>query len=174
MRRKCGCFESSSLSLTRAKAMSADVQREIEMLRKRQDKWLMYGWIVAGVMILIAGGAYFYSQAKVENRKNAQLAYEKAMTDLQAEITAMGNSINSIDAANKLIARAEATKTTIQMPDGRMDTGWKDTYVADVTGKITSAVGKATNYIKTTSPRFVGKLEDPSDPAAWVRDTVQR
>ena len=30
------------------------------------------------------------------------------------------------------------------------------------------------NYIKTTSPRFVGTLEDPSDPAAWVRDTVQR
>jgi len=30
------------------------------------------------------------------------------------------------------------------------------------------------NYIKTTSPRFVGTLEDPSDPAEWVRDTVQR
>ena len=30
------------------------------------------------------------------------------------------------------------------------------------------------NYIKTTSPRFVGELEDPSDPAEWVRDTVQR
>lgn len=30
------------------------------------------------------------------------------------------------------------------------------------------------NYIRTTSPRFVGKLEDPSDPAEWVRDTVER
>jgi hypothetical protein len=30
------------------------------------------------------------------------------------------------------------------------------------------------NYIKTTSPRFVGTLENPSDPAAWVRDTVER
>jgi hypothetical protein len=30
------------------------------------------------------------------------------------------------------------------------------------------------NYIKTTSPRFVGVLENPSDPAEWVRDTVQR
>ena len=30
------------------------------------------------------------------------------------------------------------------------------------------------NYIKTTSPRFVGKVENPSDPAAWVRDTVRR
>jgi len=30
------------------------------------------------------------------------------------------------------------------------------------------------NYITTTSPRFVGELEDPSDPAAWVRDTVER
>ena len=30
------------------------------------------------------------------------------------------------------------------------------------------------NYIKTTSPRFVGTLENPSDPAEWVRDTVVR
>jgi len=29
-------------------------------------------------------------------------------------------------------------------------------------------------YIRSTSPRFVGKLENPSDPAEWVRDTVQR
>jgi len=29
-------------------------------------------------------------------------------------------------------------------------------------------------YIRSTSPRFVGTLEDPSDPAEWVRDTVQR
>jgi len=30
------------------------------------------------------------------------------------------------------------------------------------------------NYIRSTSPRFVGVLEDPSDPAEWVRDTVER
>lgn len=29
-------------------------------------------------------------------------------------------------------------------------------------------------YIRATSPRFVGELEDPSDPAEWVRDTVER
>lgn len=29
-------------------------------------------------------------------------------------------------------------------------------------------------YIRSTSPRFVGELENPSDPAEWVRDTVQR
>jgi hypothetical protein len=29
-------------------------------------------------------------------------------------------------------------------------------------------------YIRATSPRFVGELENPSDPAEWVRDTVQR
>ena len=29
-------------------------------------------------------------------------------------------------------------------------------------------------YIRSTSPRFVGTLENPSDPAEWVRDTVQR
>jgi len=29
-------------------------------------------------------------------------------------------------------------------------------------------------YVRSTSPRFVGKIENPSDPAEWVRDTVQR
>lgn len=29
-------------------------------------------------------------------------------------------------------------------------------------------------YIRSTSPRFVGEIENPSDPAEWVRDTVQR
>lgn len=30
------------------------------------------------------------------------------------------------------------------------------------------------NYILTTSERYVGELQDPSDPAEWVRDTVTR
>ncbi|WP_249698769.1 hypothetical protein [Altererythrobacter sp. KTW20L] len=30
------------------------------------------------------------------------------------------------------------------------------------------------NYILTTSERFVGELQNPSDPAEWVRDTVTR
>ena len=29
-------------------------------------------------------------------------------------------------------------------------------------------------YIRSTSPRFVGEIENPSDPAEWVRDTVVR
>lgn len=127
--------------------MSADVAREVELLRKRQDKWIMYGWIVAGVMILLAGGAWLYSQAKVKSRQDAVVQYEKTMNDLMAEFTAM--QINSIDAANKVIARAEETKLTVRTPDGRQDTGWKDTYVAGVTQKVQARVASATSYIKT-------------------------
>jgi len=134
-----------------AKAMSADVQREVELLRKRQDKWLMYGWVVAGVLILIAGGAYFYSQATVTQREKAAAAYVKAMNDLMTEISGM--PLNSIDQAQKIIARAEETKVTTRMPDGRPDTGWKDTHVAGVSSKIAGTVAKATTYIKSETTR---------------------
>ncbi len=131
--------------------MSADVQREVEMLRKRQDKWLMYGWIVAGVLILVAGGAYMYSRHTVTTREEAAAAYVQYMKDLQKEITSM--PLNSIDAANKIIARAEETKVTVRLPSGAQDTGWKDTFVPEVTGKISGMVGKATSYIKTETTR---------------------
>lgn len=134
-----------------AKAMSADVQREVELLRKRQDKWIMYGWIVAGVMILLAGGAYLYSQNKIKTEKEARERYEKTMTDLMNEIANM--PMSTIDDAKKIIARADETKATVRLPDGRQDTGWKDTYVAGVTTKIQSRVGAATGYIKTESTR---------------------
>ncbi|MCY2961552.1 MAG: hypothetical protein NTY35_15420 [Planctomycetota bacterium] len=134
-----------------AKTMSADVQREVEMLRKQQDKWLMYGWIVAGVMILGAGGFFLYSKKLQSDREEAKVTYETTMKDLQKEITSM--PINSIDAAQKVIARAEETKVTVRLPNGKQDEGWKDTYVPEVTGKIASAVGKATSYIKTETTR---------------------
>jgi len=130
-----------------AKTMSADVAREVELLRKRQDKWILYGWVVAGVMLLIAGGAFFYSRKTVSDREEAKQNYEKTMNDLMAEFGAM--QLNSIDAANKVIARAEETKTTVRLPNGGLDRGWKDTYVDGVTQKVQSRVAAATSYIKT-------------------------
>ena len=41
------------------KPVSEDVRREVEMLRKRQDKWITYGWIVALGLLVIAGGTYY-------------------------------------------------------------------------------------------------------------------
>jgi hypothetical protein len=154
-----------------AKAMSADVQREVEMLRKRQDKWLMYGWIVAGVMIVIAGSAYLWSQHIQNVRRDAVLAYEKTMNDLMAEVAAM--PINSMESAQKVISRAEETKDRVRLPDGKEDTGWKDTYVAGVASKVQSQMGKALNYIKTETERNellsgMGALE------AAVKDAVNK
>jgi len=39
------------------------------MLRKRQDKWITYGWIVAGALAVIAGTTYFV----VKGKKDAQI-----------------------------------------------------------------------------------------------------
>lgn len=131
--------------------MSADVAREVELLRKRQDKWLMYGWIVAGVLILVAGGAYWYSTNKVATREKQRLDYEAAIVALRDEIVAM--PINSIEAANKVIARVDQTRERIRLPDGREDTGWKDTYMDGVTSKVQAAHGRAAGYIKSENER---------------------
>ncbi len=130
-----------------AKTMSADVAREVELLRKRQDKWIMYGWVVAGVMILIAGGAWLYSKKTVSDRESARVLYETTMTNLMDEFAA--TQINSIDAAQKILSRAEETKAFVRLSDGRQDIGWKDTYVPGVTSKVQSRVASATSYIKT-------------------------
>jgi hypothetical protein len=136
-----------------SKAMSADVAREIELLRKRQDKWILYGWIVAGVMIVIAGGAWLYSKNVRDTREEKRITYETTMKSLADEFRTLNASINSIPAAEKVIARAEETKTTVRMPDGTMDTGWNDSYVDGVKSAAQAALGKATSYIKTERDR---------------------
>jgi len=129
-----------------SKAMSADVQREVEMLRKRQDKWILYGWVVAGVLILVAGGSLLYVQGRKKAEAEARVLYETTMTDLMKEIAAM--PVNSIEAANKLLSRAEETKATVSLRGGGTGPGWKDTYVADVTSKVQSRMGAAQSFIK--------------------------
>jgi len=126
--------------------MSADVQREVEMLRKQQDKWIKYGWIVAGGMLLIAGSFWFYVNGKKTKEREDRIAYEKAINDLVTEITAI--PITTQENATKVIARAEATKKVIQLPDGRQDAGWNDTYVQNAKTKISGASSRATNFIE--------------------------
>jgi hypothetical protein len=46
------------------KPVSEDVRREIDMLRKRQDKWITYGWMVALGLLLIAGITYYITKSK--------------------------------------------------------------------------------------------------------------
>lgn len=126
--------------------MSADVQREVEMLRKQQDKWIKYGWIVAGAMLAIAGAFMLYVKTTRENVEKARLQYEKSINDLVTEITAI--PITTTENANKVIARAEETKKTIRLPSGSEDTGWNDTYVANAKTKISGASSRAMNFIE--------------------------
>lgn len=46
------------------KQVSEDVRREIEMLKKRQDKWITYGWMVALGLLLIAGVTYYITSGQ--------------------------------------------------------------------------------------------------------------
>lgn len=59
------------------KPVSEEVRREVDMLRKQQDKWITYGWIVAVVLLLIAGVTYFIVNAK----KTAMDDIEKARVE---------------------------------------------------------------------------------------------
>jgi hypothetical protein len=129
------------------KAISADVQREVDMLRKRQDQWILYGWIVAGVLVLGAGGFWLYVQAEKQARIDARVAYETSIADLVSEIT--GISPTSVENANKIIARAEATRNAL--PDGTA--GWKGTYVEGAASKIAGHLSKATNFIEDDKRR---------------------
>jgi len=116
------------------------------MLRKQQDKWIKYGWIVAGGMLLIAGTFWFYVKNKKDTEVRDRLAYEKAISDLVTEITTIPITTN--ENAAKVITRAEETKKTIRLPDGREDTGWNDTYVGSAKTKISGASSRASNFIE--------------------------
>ncbi|MBL8858981.1 MAG: hypothetical protein JNL28_10780 [Planctomycetes bacterium] len=54
------------------KPVSEDVRREVEMLRKSQDKWITYGWIVALGLLVVAGGTYYVTSSR---KKAIEAAY---------------------------------------------------------------------------------------------------
>lgn len=57
------------------KGASPEVMKEVELLRKEQDKWIMYGWMVAGGLLLIAGITYFVVKGK----------HDRALAELKAK-----------------------------------------------------------------------------------------
>ncbi|MDZ4774406.1 MAG: hypothetical protein SGI72_14860 [Planctomycetota bacterium] len=84
--------EERALKSGAKKQVSEDVRREIEMLRKNQDKWITYGWIVAGALLLIAGVTYYITSS----HKKAIDDAEKARQDRVARWI---SDIKGIDAA---------------------------------------------------------------------------
>jgi hypothetical protein len=71
---------------SRRKAASSEVMREVEALRKQQDKWITYGWIVAGSLMLIAGVTYFIVKGKHEAKKAEEAARLAAIDAFVAEV----------------------------------------------------------------------------------------
>ncbi len=59
------------------------------MLRKSQDKWIMYGWIVAVAMMLIAGSVYFVVHNKKAKEVAEQVARKEKITGFMKEVLAL-------------------------------------------------------------------------------------
>lgn len=74
------------------KQVSEEVRREVDMLRKQQDKWILYGWIVAGALAVIALTVYFV----VKGKKDAQT--EAAVTRFEA-VSAFVDKVEALDPA---------------------------------------------------------------------------
>jgi hypothetical protein len=83
-----------------SKGASAEVMKEVEMLRKSQDKWIMYGWIVAAGMLLIAGAVYFVVHNKKVKAEQEAEAHKAKITGFMQEVLALDEKK---PADNKLI-----------------------------------------------------------------------
>lgn len=68
------------------KEVSAEVQREVAMLRKAEDKWIMYGWIAAGALLVVAGVVYFTVIGKRNAIEKARADYVKSVNDFQDKV----------------------------------------------------------------------------------------
>lgn len=68
------------------KPVSEEVRREVDLLRKQQDKWIMYGWIVAGALLLIAGVTYFIVKGKKDTIEGIEKARVESVRTFLAEV----------------------------------------------------------------------------------------
>ncbi len=138
-----------SSSVIRREA-SADVKREIQELRKKQDKWITYGWIVAGVLMAAAGITYFVVEGKKKHEANVRTQYMATVEDFMKDMLKLDPNVES--QAQEIIKLAEAKRETFGPNlDGAPTPGWKDTWVLvegkDVPGRVQALVGRAQSTI---------------------------
>ena len=136
---------SSAKASTRATG-NPDVQRQLEALRKKEDKWLMYGWIVAGVLMAIAGTVYFTVESKKKHEADKRAYYEKTVSEFMKEMLALDP--NKEPDAQTLLKKAEEKRESFGSDmDGDNMVGWKTTYFLyegkDVPGRVQAMVGRA-------------------------------
>ena len=86
------------------KQVSDEVRREVEMLRKRQDKWITYGWIVAAALLVIAGTTYFIVNGKKQAQIDAGVArFEAVKAFVDKFATLDPNKLADNEAGRKLV-----------------------------------------------------------------------
>ena len=138
-----------SSSVVRREA-SADVKREIQELRKKQDKWITYGWIVAGILMAAAGITYFTVEGKKKHEANVRQQYVGTVEAFMKDMLKLDPNVES--QAQELIKLAESKRETFGPNlDGVQTPGWKDTWVLvegkEVPGRVQALVGRAQSTI---------------------------
>lgn len=131
---------------TGRREVNPDVKREVEELRKKQDKWLMYGWIVAGVLMAIAGTVYFTVQAKKNHEKQKYEQYKSTVASFMEDMLKLDP--NKEADAQLILKKAEDKRESFGNDlDGDVMVGWKNTKVLyenkDVPGRVQAMVGRA-------------------------------
>ncbi len=121
----------------KARGSTPDVRREIELLKRRENKVMMYGWIVCGGLTLIALGVWWRVQAK----KSAEAAaVAAAIQEVQDFVSKMkGFDITNLVQANDAITFAESNKKL-----------WEDNSASSDVGTI---VSRAKTNLETAKDR---------------------
>ena len=126
------------------------MKREIQELRKKQDKWITYGWIVAGVLMAAAGTTYLVVQGKKKHEADVRNQYMATVEGFMKDMLKLDPNVEA--QAQEIIKLAESKRETFGPNlDGAQTPGWKDTWVLvegkDVPGRVQALVGRAQSTI---------------------------
>lgn len=127
----------SSTPKSKPRSATPDVRREVEMLKARENKVMMYGWIVCGVLAVIALGVWWRVQAKRSAEEAAVAAHQKEVNDFATKMR--GFDLTNLVLATEAIALAESQKPL-----------WED---SAITSDIGSIVAKAKTNIESARDR---------------------
>jgi hypothetical protein len=97
------------------------VRREIELLKKRENKVMMYGWIVCGALTLIALGVWWRVQAKKSAEAAAVAAAKQEVDDFVTKMK--GFDLTNLVQATEAIAYAESKKPLWEDSSATADVG---------------------------------------------------
>ncbi len=98
-----------------------DVRREIELLKKRENKVMMIGWMVCGGLLLIALGVWWRVQAQKTAEADARAAAIKEVEDFVVKMKSF--DVANLVQANEAIALAESKKVLWEEGTASSDVG---------------------------------------------------